>query len=75
MGSWALSAQIPGLSPSKSSRVGRCQDHRRLVASRASGRIDSGSTVRTVNLRIAFTCETLTDKSVPRNCFKILSRK
>ena len=57
----------PGLRPSKSSRVGRCQDHRRLVASRASGRIDSGRTVRTVNLRIAFTSETLTDKSLPGN--------
>jgi hypothetical protein len=47
--------------------VGRCQDQRKLLASRASGRIGSGSTVRTVNLRIAFTCVTLTDKLHSRN--------
>jgi len=41
--------------------VGRCQDHRKLLASRASGLMGSGRTVRTVNLRIAFTCVTLTD--------------
>jgi hypothetical protein len=50
-----------GFNPAKSSRVGRCQDQRKLLASRASGRMGSGRTVRTVNLRIAFTCVTLTD--------------
>lgn len=54
-GSKALSAQICGLSEAKSLRVGKCQDQRRLLASFASGAIDSGRTVRTVNLRIAFT--------------------
>jgi hypothetical protein len=33
-----------------------------LVASLASGRMGSGRTVLTVNLRIAFTSETLTEK-------------
>ncbi|MCY1234114.1 hypothetical protein D9M72_466860 [compost metagenome] len=74
-GSCALSSQIAGFRPSKSSRVGRCHDHRRLVANRASGRIDSGRTVRTVNLRIAFTCVTLTDKVGRRNRFRFLLGK
>jgi hypothetical protein len=45
------------------------------VANRASGLIGSGSTVRTVNLRIAFTCATLTDKMGGRNSFSFLLGK
>jgi hypothetical protein len=45
------------------------------VASRASGRIGSGRTVRTVNLRIAFTCVTLTDKMNRWNRFRLHSGK
>ncbi|BCW53355.1 hypothetical protein NicSoilB11_07650 [Arthrobacter sp. NicSoilB11] len=61
MGSCPLSSQRRGFSAAKSSRVGRCQDHRKLLASLARGRMGSGRTVRTVNLRIAFTCVTLID--------------
>ena len=52
---------FPRFRLAKSSLVGRCQDQRRLVANRTRGLIGSGRTVRTVNLRIAFTCVTLTD--------------
>ncbi|BAS07398.1 hypothetical protein AHiyo4_08200 [Arthrobacter sp. Hiyo4] len=54
---------------------GRCQDQRRLVANRASGLIGSGRTVLTVNLRIAFTCATLTDNINVRNRFGFLLGK
>ena len=74
-GSCSLSSHIRGFRLAKSSRVGRCQDQRRLVANRASGRIGSGRTVLTVNLRIAFTCATLTDNLNSGNCFGFLLGK
>src|SRR6185312_11150722 len=50
-----MASQVSGDIRSKSCLVGTCHDQRRLVASSSRAERDSGRTVRTVNLRMAFT--------------------
>ncbi len=59
IGSLPRASQTSGAMSRNSSSVGWCHDHRRLPASSSSAARGSGSTVRTVKRRMAFTRTTL----------------